>query len=285
MTMFELVKIALDDLYGQGEDKYGAKLDAIVKDKMLYLSEAYKNLRDEHREPLDYKDPATRLAYVYSYVASHADYMVQVFEKLRRREGKCVFSENHLRVSCVGGGPGSDFLAMLKFLSEYNESVEKITCYLLDREQAWADTWTELDDSLSSEINLKTNFQMLDVTKKASWEYQTNFKKADVFTFSFFISEVYNIGNGAPASFFSEVIRDSKPGAYFVYVDNGHEVFNSYFDNLCNASGLELIVSETDTPMIPRFTEQADTLKQYTDRFGRMPKLRSYLSYRVLRKT
>ena len=175
-------------------------------------------------------------------------------------------------------------MAVLKFLSEYDEPVQKLTCYLLDGEQAWADTWTELDDSISEGLNLKTNFQALDVTKPDSWKYQTNFKNADLFTLSFFVSEVFNIGGGVPAQFFSSLMNDAKPGAHFLYIDNGHDKFNGYFDSICEDAGLEPIMGETNVRRTPRYTEQANVLQEYTNRFGRMPKLKSYLSYRVLRK-
>ena len=41
-------------------------------------------------------------------------------------------------VTCVGGGPGSDTIGVLKYLDEHKkqEGIDKITCYLLDKEQA-----------------------------------------------------------------------------------------------------------------------------------------------------
>lgn len=288
MTLFELVRIALDELYQQGKLEYGSQLDQVIPEKMKYLSNSYRNLDSTQREPLDYRDPATRFAYVYSYVAAHGDYIVQVLQELRDNLGKSLFDNKSVRVSCVGGGPGSDILAVLKYFSEnsYVEPVEKLTCYLLDREQAWADTWTELDDSLSEGISLKTNFQPLDVTNPESYQYQQNFLKADLFTMSYFISEVHSLDVGEVVSnFWKNLFQQAKTGAYFLYIDNGHSTFNEYFDNLCCDQGLESLLSENDVSRIPRYSEQASELETYTTKFGWQPKLKGYLSYRVMRKT
>lgn len=285
MTLFELIKITLDELYAQGVAEHGDTLDERVTSQMKYLTEGYRTLNEVGRAPLSYQDPATRIAYVHSYVAAHADYLVQILEKFNTRYPELLFDKESVRVSCIGGGPGSDILAALKFLSENPKRCKKLTCYLLDGEQAWADTWTELDDSISGDLNLKTNFQALDVTKPHSWQYQKNFKSADLFTFSYFISEVYNIGeDGVVDAFFSTLMSDAKPGAVFVYIDNAHSDFYDYFDNLWEAAGLKCLMKDSDAHWTPRYSEQASSIAEYTSRFGRSPKLKGNITYRVLQK-
>ena len=65
MTLFELVKIALDELYKEGIACYGKSLDDIIRKQLDYLSKSYNRLNSPGRLPVDYKDPATRFAYVY----------------------------------------------------------------------------------------------------------------------------------------------------------------------------------------------------------------------------
>lgn len=285
MTLFELIKITLDELYRQGSEEHGNELDAEVTSRMKYLTDNYRGLTSSDRAPVNYRDPATRVAYVHSYVAAHADYLVQILEKFHAKYPDIVFGYESVRLSCVGGGPGSDILAVLKFLSENKTNVTKLTCYLLDREQAWADTWTELDDSISGEINLKTNFQALDVTAPDSWKFQKNFKHADIFTFSYFVSEVFNLGkDGVVDDFFIGLMEDAKPGALFIYVDNAHSDFYNYFDNLWQSAGLECLMQAFDVNLTPRYSEQASAIAEYTQRFGRNPKLRGNITYRILRK-
>ena len=170
MTIFELVKLALDELYAEAKQSYGGKVDEEIRKRIAYLSVSYGSLATAGRKPVDYKDPATRFAYVFKYVAAHGDYLVQGLKTLRAELGGNIFSGENARVTCVGGGPGSDIIGVLKYLDEHKkqEGVSKITCYLLDKEQAWADTWTELDASLKIKIQLNANFQALDVADPSS---------------------------------------------------------------------------------------------------------------------
>ncbi len=286
MTLFELVKITLDALYEEAQDEYGKKTDDEIKERFKYLTKSYNDLTNEEREPVDYKDPATRFAYVYKYVASHGDYVVQLLKLARGELGK-VFTDKKARVTCIGGGPGSDIIAVLKYLADMGkkEPVEKIVCYLLDKEQAWADTWTELDDKLDlDDITLSVNFQPLDVTDPDSWEAQKKFLDADVFTLSYFVSEVYALDVGAVEDFWATLFKNAKSGALFLYDDNGSDVFNEYFDEQWKKAGLELIESESNTWWTPSYDEQASELAEYKAKFGENPKLKSKLSYRILRK-
>jgi hypothetical protein len=114
MTIFELVKIALEKLYTQGWEQYGENIDQEIRQRIAYLSKSYDQLKDKKRKPVDYKDPATRFAYVYKYVAAHGDYVVQVMQHLRGVLKGNLFQSHNARVSCVGGGPGSDIIAVLK---------------------------------------------------------------------------------------------------------------------------------------------------------------------------
>jgi Putative SAM-dependent methyltransferase len=283
MTIFELVKIALDELYEEGQKQYGNSLDKKIKERMGYLTESYGQLTDPNREPVNYKDPATRFAYVYKYVAAHGDYLVQVMQRLKARQGN-IFEAERVRVSCVGGGPGSDIIGVLKYLDDHqnDEPVRRVTCYLLDKEQAWADTWTELGESLEAHVAVNANFQALDVSCKQSWSTQKKFLDADIFTMSYFVSEVFRLkGVG---EFWKMLFEDAKQGALFLYNDNAHSDFNEYFDEQWKSAGLECLMEEGNTRFTPRFSEQSADLEDYLGKFGQQPKLQGLVSYRVLRK-
>jgi hypothetical protein len=287
VTIFELVRIALDELYREGKKQYGKRLDETIRERMRYLSDSYARLTDAKRQPVDYKDPATRFAYVYKYVAAHGDYLVQIMHGLREELGSAIFQSESVRVTCIGGGPGSDIIAVLKFLDELaeEEPVNKVKCYLLDKEQAWADTWTELDDSLDLDLQLNANFQPLDVTAPDSWKSQQKFLQADLFTMSYFVSEVRSLDkDGVVTKFWKTVFKKAKPGALFIFDDNGHEHFTEYFDKQWKDANLECVLAKDSTRFIPRFSEQASELGDYLEKFEHSPKIQSNLSYRVLRK-
>jgi hypothetical protein len=222
---------------------------------------------------------------VYKYVAAHGDYIVQVLQRLHDEFGSAIFTQRSLRISCIGGGPGSDVIGILKYLNEANEPVEKVICYLLDGEQARADVWTELDESLHVNVALNSNFQPFDVVNPSSWQSQKKFLQADIFTMSYFVSEVMSLDkDGVVSEFWEQLLQQAKAGALFLYVDNGHTSFTAYFDEIWKSVGLELLISGDNTWFIPRYDEQASELGAYSAKFDHNPKIKSRVTYRVLRK-
>lgn len=131
---------------------------------------------------------------------------------------------------------------------------------------------------------MNVNFQPLDVTDPGSWASQKKFLEADLFTLSYFASEVFALDNGVVKKFWATLFEKAKPGALFVYDDNGNDVFNTYFDEQWKAAELELVEQRTNISWTPSSSEQASELEFYKTKFGENPKLRSFLSYRILRK-
>src|ERR1035438_6237386 len=112
MNCFQLIKSVLDELYLVIPGKEPAKDDAIRKRLELFTSKQYPNLRKG--VDIDYKDAVSRFAYIYRYTTSHANIVCSLIrsdDTLRS-----LFKQPSLTVACIGGGPGSDFLGILKYL-------------------------------------------------------------------------------------------------------------------------------------------------------------------------
>ena len=286
MTLFQLVKITLDSLYAEAKALHGSKTDKRINEAIALLSASYGQLANNARAPISYKDAVTRFAYVFKYVAAHGDYIIQLLEAYRNISGGKIFGLEKMRLTCIGGGPGSDLLAIIKYLLENeSEGVKKVTCYLIDGEQAWADTWTELDDAFNSNFRLSTNFQKLDVTNPTSWADQRKFLEADVFTVSYFVSEVMSLDHsGTVTNFWDTVFSSARSGALFFYTDNGSTVFDSYFDKLWKKHKLKRVYGYENQRVIPRFSEQTSDLGNYARKFNHNPKVQAFASARVLKK-
>ena len=84
--------------------------------------------------------------------------------------------------------------------------------------------------------------------------------------------------------FLSTLFRRAKPGALFVYDDNGDNESNTYFDAQGKAQGLQCLIAQDTGSWTPRYWEQTSGLGGYLQKFGQQPKLWGYVSYRVLRK-
>lgn len=279
-TIFQLVYKVLSELYEQVKAIHGKAADEKIKAAMTALSTSYSKLTDGKMPPIDYSDPTTRFAYVFKYVASHADYVRQVLDLVSDELSDELLKEEKIVVSCLGGGPGSELVGLLHHVLAAGEAeVEALTCYLCDREQAWADSWTEIGQELDADIKLFVNFQGLDVTKKEDWAKQRKFLSADLFISSYFASEVVRIKDEA-ADFWKELGSSSKKGAKFLFIDNAHTAFTDYIREIASNSGLETVVVK-QVEKTPRWDEQKSDLGEFLERFGQSPKLKSQLFYGV----
>ncbi len=279
-TIFQLVYRVLNELYGQVEAIHGAKADAKIAKAMSDLSASYGKFTDTKMPPIDYSDPTTRFAYVFKYVASHADYVRQVLDLVNAGLSEDMVKTKKLVVSCLGGGPGSELVGLLHYiLANKNSKIESLTCYLCDREQAWADSWTEIGQELDADIKLFVNFQGLDVTEPEDWAKQRKFLSADLFISNYFASEIVRVKDKA-AKFWKEIGASAKKGAKILFVDNNHTVFTDYISELAETNGFKSVVAGLPE-MTPRWDEEKSDLHEFLTKFGHSPKLKSKLFYGV----
>lgn len=282
-TNFQLVYTVLQQLHQDVTDIYGKKADAVIEMKLKEISAHYSNLRDEKLAPIDYSPPETRYAYVFSYVAAHADFVYQMLNTTQKHLGKEIVKKEKLVVTCLGGGPGSELVGLLQYLSEDEDSaLETVTAYLCDREQAWADCWTEIGEEVPGAMRLNANFQPLDVTDPISWSKQKKFLSADLFIMSYFASEIARLDAAADA-FWSELAEKSKKGALMLIVDNAHTYFSEFINEKIITNHWKQL-ENGQVNLTPSGREQKSDLKDYLTRYGRSPKLRGNIEYWVLRR-
>lgn len=86
------------------------------------------------------------------------------------------------------------------------------------------------------------------------------------------------------SAFWQKLFQGAKPGALFLYDDNGHAEFNEYFDMQWKGAGLTCLALENNVRFTPRYSEQKSEVKGYTTKFNHSPKLQAWVSYRLLRK-
>jgi len=136
-TFFEIVRKTLDrgyaDIKGERDEKIKARLHRLREQISDVLASGGPH----------YFDPVTRFAYVYKYASAHADYLDGIIK--RSPSIQEVLNRDKVSITCVGGGPGSDVLGFLKFFLERGDSPH-IKYRILDKEPAWEETWSDLDD-------------------------------------------------------------------------------------------------------------------------------------------
>ena len=276
MNCFQLVKTVLDEIYTEIPLREEAEKDQAIKEELDSLYSKYKNLSSG--ESINYSNPATRFAYIYRYVTSHANIVYNIIESCP--ELTDLMASDKVNMTCIGGGPGSDLLGVLKYLINHEKNTF-LRCTLYDREETWAESWADVDNKLETQLRISTVFQRFDVCDETTWSYHSKYLNSDIFTMSYFMSEVFKIKNEAD-SFFKNFFAKAKEDSVFLYIDNNSPDFYGWFDKLAEKNSLAIIKSTTKNISMSG-DEQKTDLGVYYEKFG-YPKLKADIAYRVCRK-
>jgi hypothetical protein len=275
MTVFQIIKRVLDQEY---EDLGGspAERDKAVTAALATLGKKYGNVLDTGGP--DLRDPTVRFAYIYRYTTAHANMAYELI--LRSDVLSELFDDDSVTISCVGGGPGSDLLGVFKYLL-YAKKNPKLFFYLLDKEQAWGESWADVDQVTGPDLNSSTNFRPLDVCDPKSWSSQRKFLRANLFTFVYFFSELYSQKDDA-TKFFDYMFDGAEQGARFLYIDFRDSRLTDWFDALCKKHGIKIVAAENAEFQLD-YSEEKRDLADYYKKFDN-PKIKASISYRVCQK-
>lgn len=295
MKLFQLVKMLLDDIYHQIPLSCEEEKDAAIRYELQVLRGQYPGLTNG--ATIDYSDPITRFAYSYRYVAAHA---YTIYSLIRDTSDLSnLFDANKLCVCCLGGGPGSDLLGILKFMKMKNMSA-KLMCRVYDRQEEWRETLGSVCNLLTS-FDISPTFRALDITHGEAFTKYPELLHNDLFTMSFFVSEVHSKQEQAEA-FFKYLFRNAKPSSLFLFVDNSSGYASSWFDKLVKAHNrlgeyayLKSIKKPEDGYTFCMDTnEQMKDLEPYFSKFrgpglskhedSGLPKSNSPVDFRIYRK-
>ncbi len=122
-------------------DQTGAPLEELyrqIKEKIGDLSNKYKTGREDE---IDYGDPLTRLAYLYTYVPGLSACLTEVLFSVKQTFNFEEYDE--IRCLVFGGGPGTELISMAKVFEN-----EGIKFFLTDKEAKWYDCWYEIRDRI-----------------------------------------------------------------------------------------------------------------------------------------
>jgi hypothetical protein len=280
---FELVKEVLDETYDEIEGTEEEKDDRIKK-ALGYLTDWYHRKLVGYGGP-DYADPVLRFAYIFKYVTSHANlvysflqYEEDVLDLLKREQ---------VTITCLGGGPGSDLLGILKLLlsrrRKEGEKTQKVLAYICDREQAWSDSWGDIGMRIpeGDGVQLNTICAPHDALDPKTWRERKSLR-ADLFTMVYFMSELYAHHDEAEA-YFEHVLAGAQPGALLLFIDNNDASFFGWFDDLVEKHGFEVLAHEEGRQVMPP-DEQMAVLERYTKKFDEKAKLQARVACRLVRK-
>jgi hypothetical protein len=272
MNCFKLIKTVLDEAY-QAIPGSEAEKDKAIAGALTALSVEYSKLRI--KGCLSYADPVRRFAYLYRYTTCHANLVYTVLSK--SGVAAKFFKQKELQMAAIGGGPGSDFLGVLKYCTDHGFN-PVMKCLLFDRDPAWGESWQDVDSKVDKKIQIKTFFQTFDVTDPNTYMFYVKHFASDVFMLVYFMSEVYALRNKAE-TYFDALFHNAKQGALFIFIDNNHSDFINWFDGFAAKHGVEILEQATGVVKLPWKEEKTDLgiyAKKFTD-----PKLKADIAYRL----
>lgn len=284
MNCFEIAKRVLDRSFEKIEGTQEEKVRAI-DERIKELRLAYGNLDDQG--VIEYSDPITQFAYIYKYTTAHASYVSKLLDKA---DGKDLLpKDGTVHLASIGGGPGSDFLGLLKFYNSSEYEDISVVSNSFDRDCDWSYCWSKVfeeargcaegDEVCSS---LSTNFHILDVCEDKATSRMSDYTDSDIFTMIYFMSEVYKRKDDANR-FFTYLFDNMKSGAIVLFIDNKTNRYRDWFDSYVSEDKFEIVISN-ESRWTPSFDDQKAALGEYLDLLKESPKLQAEVAYRVLRK-
>ena len=183
-------------------------------------------------------------------------------------------------MSCLGGGRASHFLGILKYCLK-NEIKPELKIHILDRDPAWGESWTDVDEKCSQALKVSAVHVPFDVTDPTNWRVFKKHFNSDMFTMIYFMSEVYAMKSKAN-QYFDTLFASARPGAKMLYIDNNDSRFTSWFDGLASQFDWETSYGTKGREQMP-WDEQKVDLGAYYKKFPD-PKLTSNVAIRVITK-
>ena len=270
-TLSNVISDVLNELWEDIKEEEKVKIVEHIESIRFHYSNISKlselDEEDEEYQKMitspDFDEYGIRFAYVLCYTASHADFVFQTLVRCFEKSPDILKSR---RFVCVGGGPGSDVLGILKFMLNQNIS-DSIMFDILDLKIAWKSTWQEICNKYQQSFHTSyLPFDILGIDEK--FVNDNKWKKFDVFTFIYVLSALLPQDEDllrAKKSFCS-VFMGAKKGSYFVFIDNGNTKFYKPYLNWTKEHNLSEIVNDIREQRISK--DERSSISEYVQNWA-----------------
>lgn len=282
----------LDDLYEQIPLATDEQKIEAVRCELATLSGDYEK-RLYFGGTINYNSPVIRFAYTYCYVASHADVMYQIIRD--NQTVRNVLHNSETKIACLGGGPGSDLLGILKFMRLENISAQ-LKCTIYDREEIWQtciESITEQIKVFNKRLKREPRIigtvicKEMDIVNMIDKFAQEEIADINMLTISFLVSE---LNQNEAKKIFLEIFDKISSGCIIVLIDNcsgnAHMRFDTMvneYNNLRFANSIMTIKSEQKTFTVD-WREDKKDLEPYWSKLNWHPRLKLPVHYRIYLK-
>ncbi|WP_152555249.1 hypothetical protein [Desulfonatronum thiodismutans] len=242
------IKFAAQQLGISVSDVYQMILAEAARNQQEWFSNGVPNL--------NYQCQDCRLAYLYIVASSNANTFKHVLETnadLNTYVMNLARNNKNIKICALGGGPGTELLAMTKFFHEqrlgYCVSVD---FQLLDKVQEWANSWYGIRNTINCTLQSiygvdrngwpilpSGNFITCDVTNPGSLMNTGNIWGQDVYVINFLLSEVFNDDPGVRI-FIKEIASMAPVGSRFVFIERKGSMWASRIQKIAAEANLIL---------------------------------------------
>ena len=227
----------------------------------------------------------TQAAYVFMYVACHADILHQVLVKGQTVGAFDCLAKDEIQVTSLGGGPGSDLLALVGLIRSLrpDERPKRIKYRVLDKQPNWHEILKAVAVGQRGTVDIDVSFQQVDVTVPDEWKNITCVND-NLLIMNFFVSEVCVLREAQSVrQCLENLLGTVSGGATVVFNDSKFPSCYDYFDaRVAAANGFARLVVESSR--LDATTDFDEFFRECMVRFDRTPKLGSNAAYRVLKK-
>ena len=238
-----------------------------------------------------YGDPLCRFAYLYCHTAVNAN-LCEVAIRSLPAVGQHILDRlntvGELRVCAFGGGPGTELLALSKFLTGKKGLGElqphgEVNFTLLDHVPEWAESWNALEAAIKRDFavtfghrrgwpfSISKSFQPFDMTKVEQYANLVQLFEQDLYVLNYVLSEIFS-DHAAFAALFNQMAAHAPSGAQFVIIDRKQDHVVQWARKLLAGAGLaESGYVETSTNM--DCDEQKAVLNDYQKYISLNPRI------------
>ena len=226
ITFYKLLAPVIEKDINFASRQLGLPIESIYQ---MILSEAANNQKEWFSggvPNLNYQRQDCRLAYLYIVASSNANIFKHVLEanaNLNQYVKSIVQNNRSLKVCALGGGPGTELMAITKFFHEQKLGFcVAVDFQLLDKVQDWANSWYGIRDTINNTLQTtygvdrnmwpvlpSGNFIACDVTNPGSLRNTGNIWGQDIYVINFLLSEVFDDDPGVKT--FIKKLHDYQP--------------------------------------------------------------------------
>lgn len=211
-----------------------------------------------HKPNIPFEDPLCRIAYLYYAVLVNAYVIENVLQKDKELSGYLNASSRAnsgiVRICSLGGGPGTEFLGLAKWVEE-NPVNHRVTLLplLSDRTDGWQKDWRRLrnrmnvrlkgkygDDSKKWPVAITPgNFSTVDVEDFGSIGGAKDLYSQNLYISCYLLSHVFH-DFGNLNNFYAELVKRVPAGSKFLFIDRDAPKIEEAVKDVAKSSKLKL---------------------------------------------